>query len=203
MTEQHMDADQLCNWLLDQESDLVLRWLYEVWEGSRQAPEGFNWLGLAEISPNLALKKDDLGWAHVGILVNTYLIHEAKTYGRVFFSARVVPPERRDQACFSFEERVMRLRVGFRLRRGNVPGDPVLDGDLLVRSFFEGLTLSPEEALKQCAAGRKELSQEQIWKLGGIRRKLECLRPLAERGLLPANQELLAWYSLREQLRVS
>ena len=202
MIEPNVDADQLCNWLLEQDSGLVLHWLYEVWEGAHQAPEGFNWLGLAEISAGLATHKDDtlssppdLGWARVAVLVNTFLIHEAKAHGRVYSSARVVPPEAR--------ERVMRIRVRFLLRLGSVPGDPVLDSNLLVQSFFEGLTLSPEEALSQCAAGRKVLSQEQIWKLNRIQRNVEFLRPLAEQHLLPANQELLAWYSIRERLNIS
>ncbi len=42
----------------------------------------------------------------------------------------------------------MRLRVRFLLKRGYVPGDPVLDADRLVESFFDGLMLSSEEALK-------------------------------------------------------
>ncbi len=157
---------------------------------------------MAEISAGLAHHKDgtlssppDLGWARVAVLVNTFLIHEAKAHGRVYSSARVVPPEAR--------ERVMRIRVRFLLRLGSVPGDPVLDSTLLVQSFFEGLTLSPEEALSQCAAGRKVLSQEQIWKLNRIQRNVEFLRPLAEQHLLPANQELLAWYSIRERLNIS
>lgn len=210
MIEPNIDADRLCNWLLEQDPSLVLRWLYEVWEGTRQAPEGFNWEGLAEISAGLANHKDgrlssppDLGWARVAVLVNTFLIYEAKALGRVYYSARVVPSEEREIVCFTPEERVMRLRVAFLLRVGNVPGDPVLDINLLVQSFFEGLTLSPEEALKQCAAGRKALSREQIWKLKRIQRNLELLRPLAEQNLLPANQELLAWYSIRERLHVS
>src|SRR5947209_18985856 len=123
MIEPNVNADQLCNWLLEQDPDLVLHWLYEVWEGSHQAPEGFNWLGLAEIPAGLANHKDgklssppDVGWARVAVLVNTYLIHEAKAYGRLFYSARVVPPWLRERVCFSFEERVMRLRVGFILR---------------------------------------------------------------------------------------
>ena len=210
MLEPDVDADQFCNWLLEQDPSLVLRWLYEVWEGARQAPEGFNWLGLAEISASLAHHKDgilssppDLGWARVAVLVNTFLIHEAKAHGRVYFSARVVPPEARERVCFTCEERVMRIRVSFLLRLGSVPSDPVLDINLLVQSFFEGLTLSPEEALSQCTAGRKVLSREQIWKLNRIQRNVEFLRPLAEHHLLPANQELLAWYSIRERLHIS
>lgn len=208
MMEPDVDADLLCNWLLEQDPSLVLRWLYEVWEESRIAPEGFNWEGLAEISASLANHRDgtlssppDLGWARVAVLVNTFLIHEAKAYGRVYYSARVVPPEEREIVCFSPEERVMRLRVKFLLRLGNVPGDPVLDSNLLVQSFFEGLTLSPEEALNQYTAGMKTLSRGQIWKLSRIRRNLEFLRPLAERSLLP--RELLPWYSIRDQLHFS
>jgi hypothetical protein len=203
MSEPNMDADQFCNWLLEQDPDLVLHWLSEVWEGSRQAPEGFNWLGLAEISPNLAIKQEDLGWARVAVLVNTSPISEAKAHGHVFFSVRGVPPEKRERVCFTCEERVMRLRVRFLLQRGYVPGDPVLDADRLVESFFDGLMLSPEEALKKYATGKEGLSREHIWKLERIRRNLEFLRPLAERHLLPANQELLTWYSLREQLHCS
>lgn len=209
MIEANVNADQLCNWLLEQDPRLVLRWLYEAWEGTRQVPEGFNWVGLAEISAGLAHHKDgtlssppDLDWARVAVLVNTFLIHEAKAYGRVYFSARVVPPEERERVNSTFEERVMLIRVNFLLRLGSVPGDPVLDINLLVQSFFEGVTLSPEEALSQCAAGRKALSREQAWKLGQIRRNLELLRPLAEQHLLPANQKLLAWYSIRERLHV-
>ncbi len=139
----------------------------------------------------------------MAVLVNTFLIHEAKAHGRVYFSAHVVPPEARERACFTFEERLMRIRVSFLLRLGSVSGDPVLDINLLAQLFFEGLTLSPEEALSQCTAGRKVLSREQIWKLKRIQRNVELLRPLAEQHLLSAKQELLAWYSIRERLHVS
>jgi hypothetical protein len=197
------DADQFCVWLLEQASETVLQWLSEVWEGSRQVPAGFNWLGLAEISPNLAIKKDDLGWARVAVLVNTYLIVEAKTHGHVFFSAQVVPPEQRERVCFAFEERIMRLRVAFLLKQGFVPGDPVLDANQLGESFFDGLTFSPQEALKQFVGGKQAHSQEQVWKLDRIRRNLELLQPLAEQCLLPDHLDLLTWYSLRDQLHFS
>jgi hypothetical protein len=87
---QTMDADPFRIWLVEQDSDRVLRWLSEVGEGIRQPPGGLNWLGLAEMSPNLALKKDDVGWACVAVQVNISLIHEARTHGHVFFSARIV-----------------------------------------------------------------------------------------------------------------
>jgi hypothetical protein len=122
-------------------------------------------------------------------------------HGRSYCSAHIVPPERRESAGWSFEWRVMKLRVSFLLRLACIPGDPVLDRELLVQSFFEGLTLLPEEALKQCAAGRQALSREQSGKLNRIIQNLECLRPLAERHLLP--QALLPWYSIREQLSIS
>ena len=93
--------------------------------------------------------------------------------------------------------RVMNLRVRFLLRLGSIPGDPVLDTELLVQSFFHDLPFSLEEALNQCAVGRQALSRQQSGKLIRIRENLECLRPLAERHLLP--QELVPWYSIREQ----
>ncbi len=86
----HMDADQLCNWLLDQVPDVVLQWLFEVWEGTRQAPNGFNWVGLAEVSADLANDSlrwerggspPDLGWAHVAVHVNSFLLHEMRVRG--------------------------------------------------------------------------------------------------------------------------
>jgi hypothetical protein len=206
----NMDTDQLCNGLLDQVPDVVLQWLFEVWEGTRQAPNGFNWVGLAEVSADLAnesLRRErgssppDLGWAHVAVHVNSFLLHEMRVRGRSYCSARIVPPEFRELAGRSFEWRVMNLRVGFLLRLGSIPGDPVLDRELLVQSFFQELALSPEEALNQCAAGRQALSRQQSRKLSRIRENLDCLRPLAERHLLP--QELLPWYSIREQLSLS
>jgi hypothetical protein len=205
-----LDADQLCNGLLDQVPDVVLQWLFEVWEGTRQVSKGFNWVGLAEVSAELAhdsLRREgtglspDLGWARVAVLVNSFLLHEMRTYGRSYCSARTVPPELRERAGYSFEWRVMNLRVRFLLRLGRRPGDPALDPELLVHSFFHDLALSPEEALTQCAAGRQALSRQQSGKLGRIRENLECLRPLAERHLLP--QELVPWYSIREQLSLS
>ena len=94
-----MDADQLCNWLLDQAPDVFLQWLSEVWEGTRQAPKGFNWDGLAEVSADLAnssLRREkggsppDLRWAHVAVLVNSFLLHEMRVHGRSYCSARMV-----------------------------------------------------------------------------------------------------------------
>jgi len=62
MIEPDVNADQLCNWLLEQDPSLVLRLLYEVWVGARQAPEGFHWLGLAEISAGLLLWPWRMTW---------------------------------------------------------------------------------------------------------------------------------------------
>src|SRR5258706_2969898 len=99
MIEPNVDADQLCNWLLEQDPSLVLQWLYEVWEGARQAPEGFNWLGLAEISAGLANHKNntlpslpDLDWARVAVLVNTIPFPRTKTRGLGYFTAPLLLP---------------------------------------------------------------------------------------------------------------
>jgi hypothetical protein len=192
------NVDHLVNWLLEQDPELVLRWLFEMREGSRQRPKGFNWVGLAEISADLANEKADLNWARVAVLVNSFLISEIRMYGRVYTSARIVPPEQRELASSTLELRVLSLRVRFLLSHDSVPNDPVLDPKMLVQAFFQDLTLSPEEVLQQYAPGAKALSREQIWKLDRIRRNLAYLRPLAEQSLLP--QELVPWYSIREQM---
>jgi hypothetical protein len=192
------NAHHLDNWLLEQDPEFVLGWLFEVWEGLRQIPKEFNWVGFAEVSADLAREKADLNWARVAVLVNSFLISEIRMYGRVYTSACIVPPEQRELAYCTFELRVLSLRVRFLRRQASIPNDPVLDPKMLVQSFFQDLTLSPEEALQHYALGEKALSREQIWKLRRIRRNLEYLRPLAERSLLP--QELLPWYSIREQM---
>lgn len=164
-------------------------------------PQGFNWVGLAEISASLAREKDDLGWARVAVMVNTFLIREVKTHGRVYSSLRIVPPEQRGWASSTYEERIVSTRVCFLLEYGCVPGDVVFDCNLLAQSFFEDVPFSPEVALQYYAAGEKALSRELVWKLRQMRRYLEKLRPLAERSLL--SQALLPWYAIREQLHFS
>lgn len=168
MVDSSRDTDQFWNWLFEQNSEGALHWLDEIWEGSRQAPEQVNWLLLAEISPNLALQQDDLGWAHLGILVNTFLISTIRTCGQTFSSARMIPPEQRVWACSGPERRILSLRVRFLLQRGHLSGNPVLDRNQLIPSFLSGLTLSFEEALKQWNTGEKEPDRERSGQLHRI-----------------------------------
>lgn len=202
-----MSVDELSMWLFEQHPHLVLQWLHEMLEGTRQIPQEFSWLGFAEVATNLVKHKDempssppDLDWAYVAVLANEYIVHEAKEHGR--FLNRYLSPQRKVMSRYPFEERLMGLRAEFIMRLGSVPGDRLLDSNHLVQWFFESLTLSPEEALHKCAAGREGLSPEERWELIRIRRKLALLQQLAERGLLPPHQELEAWLSIREPLYV-
>ena len=42
-----MSTDELSTWLFEQDPHLVLQWLHEMLEGTRQIPQEFSWLGFA------------------------------------------------------------------------------------------------------------------------------------------------------------
>lgn len=195
-----MHADELCEWLLKQDAQVVLQWFHEVLEGSRQVPERFNWLGLAEVSADLAYHREgksssppDKGWAYVSVLVHNYIIDEAKEHGR--FISQNFAPDAREHSRFSFEERLMRLRARFIINFGSVPGDTLLDGEYLVRWFFQELHFSVEEVPQKISRWR-ELSRGERWELNRMRRKLVLLRLLVEYQRLQPDEELSRWLDL-------
>lgn len=205
-----MDADELFHWLLEQDPHVALQWIHEVLEGSRQIPDRdrFNWPGLADVAASFARHKGgrrssppDVGWAYVAVLVYNYIIHEAKEHGR-FINRYFVASDAKENARFSYEESVMRLRAEFIMKMGSVRGDSLLDIDHLVQWFLKDLKLTPEEALKKFPCRREDLSRGELWELIRMKRKLALLQRLADRHLLPSDQELQSWLSIQGQLRL-
>ncbi len=203
-----MDADELFHWLLKQDPHVVLQWIHEVLEGSRQIPDKdrFNWPALADVAASFARHKggrrsspSDVGWAYVAVLVYSYIIHEAKERGRFSY---FVTSDGKEIARFLYEESVMCLRAEFIVKMGSVRGDSLLDIDHPMQWFLKDLKLTPAEALKKFPCRREDLSRGELWELIRMQRKLALLQCLADRHLLPSDQELQSWLSIQGQLRL-
>src|SRR5438874_1213264 len=99
--------------LLEQDPASIYQWVRQVQAGQESVPEGFNWLGLAEVATSRASlephlgEQQDLVWAHVALATYLYLIN-TNTSGN----------------CDSLELSMMHLRVLFIKRYGLVPQDP-------------------------------------------------------------------------------
>lgn len=184
-----MSHPGLLNHVIQQEGAQAYAWLQSVWEGRQKVPEDFNWLGLAKGAAFNATSQcvltsspPDLDWAKVAVEVYEYLIGKAD-------------PSRRN----SLEYSLMHLRAFCIVRLGVVAHDPLLDVDQLVQWFFRDLKLGPEQAAQKAASWR-DLPIDEIRALRQIKNKLSAMKGLYENNMLPPNQELPLWLSLREKL---
>ncbi len=91
---------------------------------------------------------------------------------------------------------------------GNVPGDPVLDSDLLRRWFFDNLTMSREDALNQAQKWQDKLISKTVNRsdlkttlvLRQLRQRLSLLASLVESGQLRSDAEIAGWLAIRSYL---
>lgn len=181
---------ELVQWLIEQDVQTVKAWLDEVWEGTRNIPEGFDWPNFAAALAVLARAgkgppyyvKPDLEWGRVTIAVYQYAM-------------TLIDPLSR----FSLEITMMYLKGHLIVHYGNIVGDPVLDANLILEWFFQNLHLSPEEALKQAANANRLESEERLL-LSYIKERLSLLRFLLKVKVLESNEELNKWLAIREQL---
>lgn len=202
-----MSQFELLNRLLQQEPTQVYAWIQDAWEGSEKVPEGFNWLGLAEVATSNATSERgavssrlNLDWAKVAISIYHYLIGAANP-----------------KTLASLEDSMMHLKAYCIEKCGVVANDPVLDIDQIVQWFFHNLELSPEEVKKKIESWRelirtpswnkviaspdwKGLSVEDMRELRRIKNKLSVLKSLSACNLLPPKQEVHEWLALYEQL---
>ena len=177
------------NDLLELPADAVKEWLTSVWTGDEQAPEQFNWLGLADSiafnatsSTKQGLDSADLDWACIAILIYQYLAKQSNIAGRD-----------------SYLNSALNLRVFMINRFGSIPGDPVLDLEQVLQWFLDGLPLTLEDTMRK-SAHWQNLDHSEILELRRIKNRLSILEHLSKDSRLKLEQDIEVWLSIRERL---
>lgn len=170
------EAMRMLQELQHQDPATVQTWLMDIWQGRRQAPADFNWLGLAQSAAVEARASLSLPWTQV-----TLSIYEST------------------QTPAYDQNSAMMLRAYLIRHIGARRGDAILDPAVIVRWFFDNLPLSREEA-EQRARNWQDLPIAQIKTLRQIKNRLSVLHLLAEQHLLDAYPELASWLELRDRL---
>ena len=177
------------NQLMQQDASYVESWLKNIWHGQLEAPEDFNWLGLAEAATfkahsdsNEDFNAANLMWAEVATSVYERLAAESSS------------PESE-----SFVNSAMMLRVAMITRFGSISEHDVLDINFITRWFFSSLDMSYDE-VNEKAHSWQTCSINDIRKLRQIKNKLSVLSVLSESDLFQLNEELSAWLALRKKL---
>ncbi|HMA37060.1 MAG TPA: HEAT repeat domain-containing protein [Chloroflexia bacterium] len=191
-----LSADQLLDQLLNQSAKQVQAWLNRVNEGHAQAPEGFNWILLAEIATRQAkwpqwmesLMEDEyqepnLAWAEVAIAIYDHMAqHEHPSFR---------PPA---------TEKSMLLRAWIIERMGSVPGHPILGTEPLVRWFFEtpGIAHSTPYSLRNTHS--LKVARQESWEFRELEQRLRILARLVKKQQLNSDTELNEWLLSLEKL---
>lgn len=196
-----MDTNDLVGWLLGQEPHIIFEWLQKMLSEGYTFPDNFSWQSLAEYAAADACAnsrnafRPNLDWAYVAALAYTYLIQWEKTSSHLIHK-----PEMKKNMCRSYQLKLMQVQMNSILAFGPTVGDPVRDVSQLVQSFSEEISLSPEDLLTESMVPKQERSFEKRMELYWLRQKLRVLKPLEEKGLLPANQDLARWLSAWDRL---
>ena len=183
------ESNNLLNELLEQDAFYVQAWLKDIWSGQLKAPEGFNWLGLAQAATSIAhsgISDDatapDISWAEVATSIYDKLATGASPDG---------------QKAYMLSS--MMLRAAMIAKLGSISGHSVLDLDLIINWFFDNLAMSRQEVEIKVDSWIK-LPIDDIRELRKIKNQLNVISVLAESGQLTSNQELTEWLSLRQKL---
>ena len=176
------------NQILQEDADSVLDWLKTIDLEPYSAPEGFNWLGLAEAASFNALEEDphhpnaNIKWAEVAL----------KVYHRLTESANV---ENRDSLLNSS----MMLRAAMIVKFGAILDHPVLDFNPILHWFKDSLKMSYSEAITK-AANWKKCQIEEIRELRKVKNNLKVISVLANSDKIVLHPEMNLWLSLQEKL---
>lgn len=177
--------EQTLSELLEQDLSSIYRWIQQVQAEQKLAPEGLNWLGLAEVATTLASVErrqaghQDLWWAHVALA-----------------AYQVIMGAGQDD---SIEVSMMCLRALFIRQYRSIPGDHLLDVDQIVRWFWARLPCTLAEVQEKVNQLRTLRSYE-LLELRQIKNRLAVLVPLVRDEKLHPNEELQRWLALRDQL---
>src|SRR5947209_3363836 len=74
------EAMRILQELLHQDPAAVQNWIMDIWQGRRQAPDDFNWLGLAQAAAAEARASLSLSWARVALSTYDYLSTQSPAY---------------------------------------------------------------------------------------------------------------------------
>ena len=185
-----MSLQDLSNFLLQQPADQAYEWVHNALTGVQNVPEGFNWLGLAEVASSRARGRggsDDspnLMWARTAIEIYEYLIGKTKN---------------KHSTSLSYEQSMMLLRAFCIVKLGSVPGDPILDVNDIIQWFFQNKEMSFDKAQEK-AWNWRERPLEEIRNLRYIKNRLSVLKYLFRNYPLETSRELDDWLALWDKL---
>ncbi|MGH7234717.1 MAG: hypothetical protein ACREF7_04735 [Candidatus Saccharimonadales bacterium] len=192
-----MSTDDLVSWLLGQEPHIALQWLRKKLSEGYTFPDNFSWQSVAEYAAADACANSrnafhsNLEWAYVAALAYSYLIQMEKDSAHLAHKL-----EMKKNMYHAYQLKLMQVRVNSILAFGPILGDAVCDVNQLVQSFFEEISLLPEDLLETLTSPKKERPFGERMELYWLRQKLRVLQPLEKKHILPVNQELALWFSV-------
>jgi hypothetical protein len=196
-----MSTEDVISWILEQEAPKALQWLQNMFSDEHGVSRPFNWLGLAECATDKAWPRlsqggvPDRDWAYIAALSYQYLAEREKNNEHLSHN-----PEMKQNLYRAYQLKLMRIRVRSILTFGLVVGDPLLDLEQLVESFFEGITLSPDAWLRTFETKSENCSFAEKMEVRWINQRMEIMQKLRERQLFPEQEDLVRWFSAWDQI---
>jgi hypothetical protein len=170
--------------LLHQSPNEVLNWIQSAWSDPRVIPEGFNWLGVAEVASTKANLNADLGWAEVAIRIYEWLASIASD----------------ESIRHSDLSSAMSLRASMiNKKHQTIPDHIVLDSKRIVYWFYSKLNMYDDEVVYKIENWRA-LPLDQIRTLKRIKNRLSILKSLIAKGYIQPDENLQAWLELYPKL---
>ncbi|HIK09310.1 MAG TPA: hypothetical protein IGS52_03410 [Oscillatoriaceae cyanobacterium M33_DOE_052] len=180
------------NQILQQDAELAMDWLQNIWAADFYLPAEFNWLGLADAaaanaydSQKYQANSTNIKWAEIA----------TKIYDRL----AAIADKSKSGSGESLRISSMMLRAGMIDKFGVVDHHPVLDINIILQWFRQNLNLSCEEVEKK-AANWRVLPVEEIRELRQLKNRLQVISAINDSNKFGLEPEIKAWLSLREKL---
>jgi hypothetical protein len=143
------------------------------------------------VSDWLATALSAIAWGEVALSTYEYLLSRAASGGR-----------------HGYLNSMQNLRAFLITHLGAISDDPVLDPNIVLLSFFDALSITPEVAKKKAAKSKRQLANREtgpqlvrdLRQLRQIKNALGPIALLAERGTIQPSPILAEWLAVRESL---
>jgi hypothetical protein len=175
------------------------KWIVRLKSGDEPIPQEFNWAALAEYVDDRLFHSADQGVVDKKWLVPAVAVHDFI----VTLSTDHYERESREVASMMIRAKAMRL-VGL------VPGDPVLDGEIIRDWFEQSLGISLDEARSKVREWRTMTAsqregvlleeREVLRRLRRVKNRLAVIEELARAPTFVADDRLRAWLAARDEL---